>query len=73
MLVKPNTAFTGVPSGRFIGGSAWKARKMKPEPSIRTRWAPRRLPASRLPASRMPVSGEPASVVSGAAAAVSMS
>src|SRR3954451_21457711 len=39
MLVKPNTAFTGVPSGRVIGGSAWKARKMKPDPSIRTRWA----------------------------------
>ena len=37
MLVKPNTAFTGVPSGRVIGGSAWKARKMKPDPSIRIR------------------------------------
>jgi hypothetical protein len=37
MLVKPNTAFTGVPSGRFIGGKAWKARKMKPDPSIRMR------------------------------------
>ena len=23
MLEKPNTAFTGVPSGRVIGGSAW--------------------------------------------------
>src|ERR1700710_2188242 len=37
MLVKPNTALTGVPSGRVIGGSAWKARKMNPEPSISTR------------------------------------
>src|SRR4051794_25573592 len=37
MLVKPNTAFTGVPSGRVIGGRAWKARKMKPDPSIRIR------------------------------------
>ena len=37
MLVKPNTALTGVPSGRVIGGSAWKARKMKPDPSIRMR------------------------------------
>src|SRR5271167_1663290 len=37
MLVKPNTAFTGLPSGRVIGGSAWNARKMNPEPSIRTR------------------------------------
>src|ERR1700723_1019124 len=37
ILVKPNTAFTGVPSGRVIGGSAWKARKMNPEPSISTR------------------------------------
>src|SRR5271165_146487 len=37
MFVKPNTAFTGVPSGRVIGGSAWKARKMNPEPSISTR------------------------------------
>jgi hypothetical protein len=35
MLVKPYTAFTGVPSGRVIGGKAWKARKMKPDPSIR--------------------------------------
>jgi hypothetical protein len=26
--VKPNTAFTGTPSGRVIGGRAWKARKM---------------------------------------------
>ena len=32
--VKPKTAFTGVPSGRVIGGRAWKARKMKPDPSI---------------------------------------
>jgi hypothetical protein len=39
MLVKPNTAFTGVPSGRVIGGRAWKARKMKPDPSIRTKWS----------------------------------
>ena len=38
MLVKPNTALTGVPSDRVIGGRAWKARKMKPEPSMRTRW-----------------------------------
>src|SRR5579875_2641571 len=37
MMVKPNTAFTGTPSGRVIGGSAWKARNRKPEPSIRTR------------------------------------
>src|SRR4051794_38368453 len=37
MLVNPNTAFTGVPSDRFIGGRAWKARKMNPDPSIRTR------------------------------------
>src|SRR6185437_16873421 len=36
-LVKPNTALTGVPSGRVIGGRAWKARKMKPDPSTRTR------------------------------------
>ena len=28
MLQKPSTALTGVPSGRVIGGSAWKARKM---------------------------------------------
>jgi hypothetical protein len=35
MLVKPSTALTGVPSGRVSGGSLWKARKMKPEPSIR--------------------------------------
>src|SRR6185437_4682725 len=38
MLVKPNTAFTGTPSPRVIGGSAWKARKMYPDPSIRIRW-----------------------------------
>jgi hypothetical protein len=38
MLVKPNTAFTGVPSGRVIGGRAWNARKMNPDPSIRIRW-----------------------------------
>ena len=38
MLVKPNTAFTGVPSGRVIGGRAWKARKMKPDPSISTKF-----------------------------------
>src|SRR5689334_4160930 len=37
MLVKPNTALTGVPSGRAIDGRAWKARNRKPEPSIRTR------------------------------------
>src|SRR5436305_14635314 len=37
MLVKPNTAFTGVPSDRFIGGRAWKARKMNPDPSMRIR------------------------------------
>jgi hypothetical protein len=37
MLVNPNTAFTGVPSGRVIGGSAWNARKMNPDPSIRIR------------------------------------
>src|SRR6185437_6406381 len=37
MLVKPNTALTGVPSGRVIGGSAWNARKMKPDPSISTK------------------------------------
>src|SRR3954447_22444413 len=37
MLVNPNTAFTGVPSDRFIGGRAWKARKMNPDPSIRIR------------------------------------
>ena len=37
MLVKPNTALTGVPSGLVIGGRAWKARKMKPDPSIRIR------------------------------------
>jgi hypothetical protein len=37
MLVKPNTAFTGVPSGRVIGGRAWKARKINPDPSIRIR------------------------------------
>jgi hypothetical protein len=37
MLVNPNTALTGVPSGRVIGGNAWKARKMKPEPSISIR------------------------------------
>src|SRR5580658_733285 len=38
MLVKPNTALTGVPSGRVIGGSAWNARKMNPEPSTSTRF-----------------------------------
>src|ERR1700733_6247287 len=37
MLVKPNTALTGGPSGRVMGGRAWKARKMKPEPSTSTR------------------------------------
>jgi hypothetical protein len=36
-LQNPNTAFTGVPSGRVIGGKAWKARKMNPDPSIRIR------------------------------------
>src|ERR1039458_9702523 len=39
MLVKPNTALTGVPSGRVIGGRAWKARNMNPDPSIRIRWS----------------------------------
>jgi hypothetical protein len=37
MLVKPKTALTGVPSGLVIGGRAWKARKMKPDPSMRIR------------------------------------
>src|ERR1700722_5009800 len=37
ILQNPNTAFTGVPSGRVIGGKAWKARKMNPDPSIRIR------------------------------------
>src|SRR4051794_41854743 len=37
MLVKPITALTGVPSLRVSGGIAWKARKMKPEPSTRYR------------------------------------
>ena len=59
MLVKPNTAFTGVPSGRVIGGRAWKARKMKPEPSIRMRWGAL-APASFTPAFLM------AAVVAGA-------
>ena len=35
MLQKPMTALTGVPSDRVMGGSAWKARKMNPDPSIR--------------------------------------
>ena len=39
MPVKPKTAFTGVPSPRVIGGSAWKARKIYPDPSIRTSWS----------------------------------
>ena len=42
MLVKPNTAFTGVPSGRVMGGRAWKARKMNPDPSTSTRCSGRR-------------------------------
>ena len=41
MLQKPETAPTGSASDfRVKGGSAWKARKMKPEPSTRIRWSP---------------------------------
>src|SRR3546814_7321072 len=41
MLQKPDTAPIGNPSDlRVSGGSAWKALKMKPEPSTRKRWSP---------------------------------
>src|SRR5712691_8407778 len=38
ILLKPSTAAVGVPSERESGGSAWEARKMKPDPSIRKTW-----------------------------------
>src|ERR1051325_8250746 len=41
MLQKPATAPTGKASDfRVSGGSAWKARKIKPDPSTRIRWSP---------------------------------